>query len=67
MVILAGLVLFVHLQQRTPLSILLLRENHLPSKIEAGFSLVVVMNSMVDYNEMSIAANPSTMLDLSVN
>ena len=34
--ILAGLVLFVHHQQRTPLSILLLRVNRLPSKIRAG-------------------------------
>ena len=32
--ILAGLVLFVHHQQHTPLSILLLRVNHLPSKSE---------------------------------
>ena len=34
--ILAGLVLFVHHQQHTPLSILLLRVNRLPSKIRAG-------------------------------
>ena len=52
--ILAGEVLFAHLQQLTPLSILLMRVNRLPSKTRAGFPLAVVM---VDYNEMSIAAN----------
>ena len=51
--------------------ILLLVVNRLPSKIRAGFPLVVVMNSMVvDCNEMiSIVANPPyfTILDLSIN
>ena len=33
--------------------------NWLPSKIRAGFPLAVFMNSMVDCNEMSVAANPA--------
>ena len=49
--------------------ILLLSVNRLPSKIKAGFPLVVhvVIDSMVDCNEMSIAANPPFLyyLDLS--
>ena len=55
---------FCTLQWHTPLSILLLRVNRLPLKIRAGCPLVVVMNSMVDCNKMSIAANSSRTFNL---
>jgi len=34
------------------------------SKIRAGFLLVVVINSMVEWNEMSLAANPPFLYSL---